>query len=325
MNKKLYIASLVAAAVLAGCTQKSNGTLDDILLARQTLTSAEAYYYAEAAEDGTISYGASADVRKLTVAFTSENLAYNFASSAFSGEGQYFEIEFCVPVDSQSLAVGHYTGGDIAPWHINLANTTAAAVNNSTPTAQNPSGIDVEVSKEGDIYTIDINFTNSWGAKLYGTYTGALSFKPYTAYSEPTDSTTFVISEVEDITFEADAQNDLYWAYYGTTLHTVTLTDAAGNEVVIQLEAADENAIESLPSGEWEDVYEGYWTMSDPFTGFYRSGSAETSYLLTADGHYYYLTPTSPLTVAFDADDNLTSLSFEATTAFGSTLTIALN
>ncbi len=324
MNKNIYIASLLAAAALVGCTKEDNGTLDEILLSRQTLTSADAYYYAEADEDGSIAYGASADVRKLTVAFASANLSYDFSAAAFSGEGQYFEIEFCVPVDSQSLAVGHYTGGDIAPWHINLANTSAAAVNNSTPTAQLPEGIDVDVTKSGDIYTIDINYTNSWGAKLYGTYTGTLSFKPYTAYSEPTDSVAFVINAVEDITFEADAQNELYWYDYQTTLHTVTLADSVGNTVVIQLEAADENAIESLPSGEWADVYAGYWSLSSPFTGFYRSGSAETSYLLTADGHYYYLTPTTPLTVAFDADDNLTSLSFEATTAFGSTLTIAL-
>ncbi len=323
MNKKLYIASLVAAAVLAGCTEKDNGTLDNILSARQTLTSADAYYYTEEDEDGTIYYGASDDVRKLTVAFTSANLSYDFSAAAFSGEGQYFEIEFCVPVDSQSLAVGHYTGGDIAPWQINLANTSAAAVNNSTPTAQLPSGIDVEVAKSGDVYTISIDYTNSWGAKLYGTYTGTLSFKPYTAYGEPTDSTSFVITDA-DVLFEADPQNDLYWEYYQTTLHTVTLTDSIGNTVVLQLEAADENAIETLPSGEWSDIYEGAWTMSSPFTGFYRSGSAETSYLLTPDGHYYYLTPTAPLTVAFDDEDNLTALTFAATTAFGSPLSVNL-
>lgn len=324
MKKYILALPLVLAACLVGCKQEKNGNLDEILLARQTLTNAEAYFYTEEDDEGNIYYGATADVRKLTVAFSSANLSFDYAAGAFAGEGEFFELEFCVPVDSQSLAVGKYTGGEVAPFAINLENSFAASVNNSTPVNQLPSAIEVNVSKSGDEYTVEIDYTNTWGGKLKGTYTGKIEFKDVALYGEPTEATEFHIEHPESVEIEADEQNEAYWEKYGVTLHTVTITDTVGNTLVIDLEAYDENAIESLPTGEYDAIYSGDWALGDTFADFYRSGKAETSYLLTPDGHYYYLSATAPLVIAYDETGELTTLTFSAESAYGTVVTVAL-
>ena len=324
MKKYILVLPLVLAACLVGCKQEKNGNLDEILLARQTLTNADAYYYVETDDEGNTYYGATADVRKLTVAFSSANLSFDYTAGAFAGEGEFFELEFCVPVDSQSLAVGKYVGGEVAPFAINLENSFAASVNNSTPVNQLPSAVEVNVSKSGDEYTVEIDYTNTWGGKLKGTYTGKLEFKDVAWYGEPTEATEFHIEHPESVEIEADEQNEAYWTYYEVTLHTVTITDTVGNTLVIDLEAEDENAIESLPAGEYDAIYSGTWALGDTFADFYRSGEAETSYLLTPDGHYYYLTATAPLVIAYDETGELTTLTFSAESAYGTVVTVAL-
>ncbi len=324
MKKYIFALPLVLAACLVGCKQEKNGNLDEILLARQTLTNADAYFYTEEDDEGNIYYGATADVRKLTVAFSSANLSFDYTAGAFAGEGEFFELEFCVPVDSQSLAAGKYTGGGVAPFAINLENSFAASVNNSTPVNQYPSAIEVNVTKSGDEYTVEIDYTNTWGGKLKGTYTGKLDFKDVAWYGEPTEATEFHIEHPESVEIEADEQNEGYWEKYGVTLHTVTITDTVGNTLVIDLEAEDENAIESLPAGTYTAIYPGAWSLGDTFADFYRSGEAETSYLLTPDGHYYYLTATAPLVIAYDETGELTTLTFSAESAYGTQVTVSL-
>lgn len=324
MKKYILVLPLVLAACLVGCKQEKNGNLDEILLARQTLTNADAYYYVETDDEGNTYYGATADVRKLTVAFSSANLSFDYTAGAFAGEGEFFELEFCVPVDSQSLAVGKYVGGEVAPFAINLENSFAASVNNSTPVNQLPSAVEVNVSKSGDEYTVEIDYTNTWGGKLKGTYTGKIEFKDVAWYGEPTEATEFHIEHPESVEIEADEQNEAYWTYYEVTLHTVTITDTVGNTLVIDLEAEDENAIESLPAGEYDAIYSGTWALGDTFADFYRSGEAETSYLLTPDGHYYYLSATAPLVIAYDETGGLTTLTFSAESAYGTVVTVAL-
>lgn len=87
MKKYILALPLVLAACLVGCKQEKNGNLDEILLARQTLTNADAYYYVETDDEGNTYYGATADVRKLTVAFSSANLSFDYTAGAFAGEG----------------------------------------------------------------------------------------------------------------------------------------------------------------------------------------------------------------------------------------------
>lgn len=324
MKKYILALPLVLAACLVGCKQEKNGNLDEILLNRQTLTNAEAYFYTETNDEGNTYYGATSDVRKLTVAFSSANLSFDYVEGEFSGEGEFFELEFCVPVESETLAEGKYVGGEVAPFAINLANSFAASVNNSTPQNQLPSAIEVNVSKSGDDYTVDIDYTNTWGGKLKGTYTGKIDFKDVAYYSEPQMPAEFHIQDPESVDFEADADNDYYWENYHVTAHTITVTDTLGNTLVIALEAYDENAVESLPSGEYDAIYDGDWSMSDTFGSFYRSGEAEATYLLTPDGHYYYLSATAPVVVEFNEDDELTAFTFSAESAYGTTVTVTL-
>lgn len=324
MKKYILALPLVLAACLVGCKQEKNGNLDEILLARQTLTNADAYYYVETDDEGNTYYGATADVRKLTVAFSSANLSFDYTAGAFAGEGEFFELEFCVPVDSQSLASGKYVGGEVAPFAINLENSFAASVNNSTPVNQLPSAIEVNVSKSGDEYTVEIDYTNTWGGKLKGTYTGKLDFKDVAYYWEPQTPTEFHIEHPESVEFEANAQNEAYWTYYGITLHTVTITDADGNTLVIDLQAKDENALESLPAGTYSAIHSGVWSLDDTFVDVYRSGEAEATYLLTPDGHYYYLSATAPLVIAYDEAGELTALTFSAESAYGTQVTVSL-
>lgn len=324
MKKYILVLPLVLAACLVGCKQEKNGNLDEILLARQTLTNADAYYYVETDDEGNTYYGATADVRKLTVAFSSANLSFDYTAGAFAGEGEFFELEFCVPVDSQSLAVGKYVGGEVAPFAINLENSFAASVNNSTPVNQLPSAVEVNVSKSGDEYTVEIDYTNTWGGKLKGIYTGKIEFKDVAWYGEPTEATEFHIEHPESVEIEADEQNEAYWTYYEVTLHTVTITDTVGNTLVIDLEAEDENAIESLPAGTYSAIYSGVWSLDDTFADFYRSGEAEATYLLTPDGHYYYLSATAPLVIAYDEAGELTALTFSAESAYGTQVIVSL-
>ena len=324
MKKYILALPLFLAVCLAGCQKENNGNLDEILLNRQTLTAADGYYYTETDDEGNTYYGATDDVRKLTVAFSSANLSFDYAENVFAGEGEFFELEFCVPVESETLAEGKYTGGEVAPFAINLANSFAASVNNSTPVNQYPSAIEVNVTKSGDEYTVEIDYTNTWGGKLKGTYTGKIEFNDVAYYGEPTEATEFHIEHPESVEFEPNAQNEAYWTYYGVTLHTVTITDTIGNTLVIDLETEAENTIESLPAGEYDAIYSGGWSLNDTFGDFYRSGEAETTYLLTPDGHYYYLSATAPLVIAYDENGELTTLTFSAESAYGTTVTVTL-